>query len=104
MSASTSSLPGASASFLSGPVTPGRFDERTLTSINLGGAVIPQPATRDRAVLVRMDETHAGQVTQTSSAGIRIGRHPTSSLVVDDEGISRSHARIFCMGYTFLIE
>jgi two-component system cell cycle response regulator len=104
MTTSTSSLPGASVSLLSGPVTPGRFDERTLTSINLGGAIIPQPATRDRAVLVRMDETHAGQVTQASNAGIRIGRHPTSSLVVDDEGISRSHARIFCKGETYFIE
>src|SRR5262245_38275506 len=104
MSASTSGLPAASAAFPSGPITPGRFDERTLTSINLGGVVIPQPVTRDRAVLVRMDETHAGQITPTSNAGVRIGRHPTSSLVIDDEGISRSHARIFCKGETYFIE
>jgi diguanylate cyclase (GGDEF)-like protein len=102
MTTSTSGMPAAS--FPSGPVTPGRFEQRTLTSINIAGDVIPQPATRDRAVLVRMDEMHAGQVTPASGAGIRIGRHPTSTLVVDDEGISRSHARIFRKGETYFIE
>jgi two-component system cell cycle response regulator len=104
MTASTSGLPAASASFPSGPATPGRFEQHTLTSINIAEGVIPQPVMRDRAVLVRMDETHAGQVTPANGPGVRIGRHPTSSLVVDDEGISRSHARIFCKGETYFIE
>ena len=87
----------------SGPATPGRFEKQTLTNVTISVS-IPLPAQRDRAVLVRMDETHAGQVVPADGPDLRIGRHPTSSLVIDDEGISRSHARIHRKGNSYFIE
>ncbi len=100
----TSSAHPTSLAQPSGPATPGRFEQRTLTTVTMSSVTIPLPAQRDRAVLVRMDETHAGQVVPTDVVDLRIGRHPTSSLVIDDEGISRSHARILRKGNTYLIE
>jgi diguanylate cyclase (GGDEF)-like protein len=95
VSASVSIEPVAS-SLQSGPSTPGRFEQKTLMTLTMSEPQAPPvPLRRDRAMLVRMDEAHAGQVTTTDGPEIRIGRHPTSSLVLDDEGISRSHARVF---------
>ncbi|HEX3596955.1 MAG TPA: GGDEF domain-containing protein [Polyangiaceae bacterium] len=85
-------------------MTPNRFEQRTMTTVNMTAVTIPLPALRDRAVLVRMDETHAGQVILADGADLRIGRHPTSSLVIDDEGISRSHARIVRKGSSYFVE
>jgi len=100
----TSLNPSSNAASSNGPSTPGRFEQRTLTSINMGAVSIPQPAQRDRAVLVRMDDVHPGHVTLADGPELRIGRHPTSSLILDDEGISRSHARITRRGNAFIIE
>jgi two-component system, cell cycle response regulator len=94
------------SSMQSAPSTPGRFEQNTIMSINGSTArlVPPQPTKRDRAVLVRMDEAHAGQVTTTDGPEIRLGRHPTSTIVLDDEGISRSHARIFQSANRYYVE
>jgi diguanylate cyclase (GGDEF)-like protein len=99
----TQTTSGTPASSQTGPSTPGRFEQRTLTNVNVSASV-PLPAQRDRAVLVRMDETHAGQVIPADCPDLRIGRHPTSALVIDDEGISRSHARIVRKGAAYVIE
>jgi len=101
MTQTTSGTPASSQQ--SAPATPGRFEQRTLTNVNISAA-IPMPAQRDRAVLVRMDEAHAGQVIPADGPDLRIGRHPTSALVIDDEGISRSHARIARKGASYFIE
>jgi two-component system cell cycle response regulator len=100
----TSLNPGSGAAASAGPATPGRFEQRTLTSINMASVSVPQPAQRDRAVLVRMDDVHPGHVTAADGPELRLGRHPTSSLVLDDEGISRSHARILRRGNAYVIE
>ncbi|HEX4335744.1 MAG TPA: GGDEF domain-containing protein [Polyangiaceae bacterium] len=104
MTTTSSVFPAASMAQSSTPQTPTRFEQRTLTTVNMTAVTIPLPAQRDRAVLVRTDETHAGQVILADGVDLRIGRHPTSSLVIDDEGISRSHARIVRKGSTYFVE
>jgi diguanylate cyclase (GGDEF)-like protein len=53
------------------------------------------PVRQDRAVLVRMDSVEAGHVTSLTRTETRIGRNPENALVVEDEGMSRAHARVF---------
>lgn len=71
--------------------------EQTGRATDLG----PAPNTlqkRDRALLLRMDGVHAGQVQALEGGVITIGRHPKNSLSVDDTGVSRFHAEIHCDG------
>lgn len=53
---------------------------------------------RDRALLLRMDGVHAGQVISLEKEEITIGRQADNDLVVDDTGVSRHHARIVRVG------
>ncbi len=55
------------------------------------------------ALLLRMDGPHAGAVFVLKPPGT-IGRHPSNSLHIDDDGISRFHARISRDEQGFLIE
>jgi two-component system, cell cycle response regulator len=71
---------------------PSRLEQKTLTTEAFS---LRPPNLRDRAVLVRMDSIQAGQVTSLAGPEIRIGRHPDNAVVVDDEGMSRVHARVF---------
>ncbi len=52
------------------------------------------PEQRDRALLVRTDATNAGQVIKLSGDRFGLGRHPDNQACIDDDGISRFHARI----------
>ena len=52
------------------------------------------PEQRDRALLVRTDSTNAGQVIKLTGDRFGLGRHPDNQACVDDDGISRFHARI----------
>jgi len=49
---------------------------------------------RDRAILLRMDGVHAGQVMALDEAKATIGRHPSNDIIIDDSGVSRHHAEI----------
>jgi hypothetical protein len=74
-----------------------RLEQKTIinpTSTNLE-LVPPVPLARDRAVLVRLDATMAGHVTSPDGPECRMGRHPDNQLALDDDGISRVHARIY---------
>ena len=51
-----------------------------------------------------MDSIQAGQVTSLDGPEIRIGRNAINSLVVDDEGMSRSHVRVFYEGGQYFAE
>jgi two-component system, cell cycle response regulator len=75
-----------------GAKQPSRLEQKTLTSEAFS---LRPPNMRDRAVLVRMDSIQAGQVTSLDGPEIRIGRHPDNAMVIDDEGMSRVHARVF---------
>jgi len=60
-------------------------------------SIVPHALTqRDRALLLRMDGVHAGQVIPLEEGTITIGRHPKNSLVIDDTGVSRDHAELLC--------
>lgn len=49
---------------------------------------------RDRGLLVRIDAVNAGQVFTMNTNSFTLGRHPDNSGCVDDQGISRFHAKI----------
>jgi len=83
------------------PEVPGRLEQKTLT--NEAFSVLPAPR-KSRAVLVRMDSRGAGQVTSLTNPEQIIGRQPTNGVVVDDEGISRTHARIVVEDGRYFIE
>ncbi|HET9957764.1 MAG TPA: GGDEF domain-containing protein, partial [Polyangiaceae bacterium] len=48
----------------------------------------------ERALLIRMDGIHAGSVIALDQFPFGIGRHPTNQLRIDEESISRFHAKI----------
>jgi diguanylate cyclase (GGDEF)-like protein len=52
------------------------------------------PEERDRALLVRTDATNSGQVFKLQGEVFGLGRHPENQICIDDDGISRHHARI----------
>lgn len=89
-----------------GPVTPGRGEQKTLTSITSTNLqIVPPPAAqRDRAVLVRMDAAHAGQVSAIEEGELRLGRHQNNGIVLEDDGISRVHARIYKQDESYFVE
>jgi diguanylate cyclase (GGDEF)-like protein len=74
-------------------------DDEIVTEVGMRatdyGSRPPVPSTRDRAVLLRMDGVHAGQVFVVGSGGCTLGRHPTNQVRLDDAGISRFHSRVF---------
>nr|PZN20309.1 MAG: GGDEF domain-containing protein [Pseudomonadota bacterium] len=72
-------------------------DEPRTTEINLRLSDFsgPQsPALAQRALLIRMDGVHAGLVVAIESFPFTIGRHATNALRIDEESISRFHARL----------
>jgi diguanylate cyclase (GGDEF)-like protein len=62
------------------------------------------PALVDRAVLLRMDGVQAGQIIGMEHWPFTVGRHPTNSLRIDEDSISRSHARIVRSGDEYTVE
>ncbi len=87
---------------------PGFQEERTMDlsmrSTDFGVSPVPQPTRRDRAMLLRMDGVGAGQVVSVASPPFSIGRHATNRLPVDDDSISRFHARLVCEGDDYYVE
>jgi two-component system, cell cycle response regulator len=49
---------------------------------------------RDRALLVRIDATNSGQVHTLAGSVFSLGRHPDNAVCIDDQGLSRYHAKI----------
>lgn len=76
--------------------------ERTGRATDYGS--IPAPLeVRDRAVLLRMDGVHAGQVVSLEDGEKSIGRHPGCDIVIDDAGVSRNHAKLTKSGTEFTL-
>lgn len=94
-------VPNASGPSL--PATP-RLPRKTLAGMDFGNLEVAPPTLRDRAVLVRMDSIEAGRIHTLDAAELRIGRMTGNEVVVDDSGISRSHARLYRSGNTYVIE
>jgi two-component system cell cycle response regulator len=80
---------------------PSRAEQKTITNESFS---LRPPVLRDRAVLVRMDSIQAGQVASLEGPEIRIGRHPDNGLVIDDDGMSRVHARVFYEDGAYFVE
>lgn len=49
---------------------------------------------RDRALLVRVDSVNAGRLWRIEQGPFGLGRHPDNQGLLDDDGISRFHARV----------
>lgn len=65
--------------------------DEDITSTNPSSA---EMIVRDRGLLVRIDAVNAGQVFTVNSKEFTLGRHPDNNGCVDDQGISRYHAKI----------
>jgi diguanylate cyclase (GGDEF)-like protein len=61
-------------------------------------------AERDRALLLRMDGTEAGEVQSLEKDSLQIGRHPTTDIPVNDHGVSRVHARVYRLNGVHFVE
>ncbi len=57
-------------------------------------ATAPSMSRAERALLLRMDGVHAGSVIAVDHLPCTVGRHPTNTLRIDEDSISRHHARI----------
>ena len=68
-----------------------RLEQQTLTNEVFS---LRPPQERDRAVLVRMDSVQAGSIASLDGFETRIGRSADNTVVVDDEGISRTHISV----------
>ncbi len=86
------SIPSAQPSWRDAP-TLDPITEQTgrATELSLIPVVVQK---RDRALLLRMDGVHAGQVISLDKANMTVGRHPENLIVIDDTGVSRHHAEI----------
>jgi two-component system cell cycle response regulator len=62
------------------------------------------PSIVERPVLLRMDGVQAGQIIGLEQWPFTVGRHPTNSLRVDEDSISRFHARIVRSGEEYIVE
>jgi diguanylate cyclase (GGDEF)-like protein len=83
-------------------------EERTmdisLRSTDFGVGPTTQPQLRDRAMLLRMDGVGAGQVLSVAQSPFTMGRHATNQLPIDDDSISRFHARFVCEDGKYFVE
>jgi diguanylate cyclase (GGDEF)-like protein len=80
-----------------------RTMEVSMRSTDLGGTPVA-PAPVERAVLLRMDGVQAGQIVGLEQWPFTVGRHPTNQLRVDEDSISRFHARIVRSGDEYMVE
>jgi diguanylate cyclase (GGDEF)-like protein len=62
------------------------------------------PSVADRAVLLRMDGVQAGLIVGLENFPFTVGRHPTNLLRVDEDSISRFHARIVRSDDEYVVE
>lgn len=69
------------------------------------GKMAIAPAAKDRALLVLLTGIHAGQVHRLDDhAPSVLGRSSDSDIIVDDAGVSRSHARLTKNAETWTFE
>ena len=88
----------------SSPFQEERTMDISLRSTDFGVGPTVQPLLRDRAMLLRMDGVGAGQVLSIAETPFTMGRHATNQLPIDDDSISRFHARFVCEGDKYFVE
>jgi diguanylate cyclase (GGDEF)-like protein len=72
-------------------------DDTSTVDISIGFGDSPLATTANRAaraLLMRMDGVHAGSVFAVDQLPCTIGRHASNTLRIDEDSISRFHARI----------
>lgn len=79
-------------------------DERTAIVSLSELRSIPKKVSKDRFLLVRVKGAELGRVSRLLPEQFRIGRSPECQLWLNDDGVSRKHARIVLEGTTHLIE
>jgi diguanylate cyclase (GGDEF)-like protein len=79
-------------------------DPGDLTGQTSSGRPPNELTRRDRALLLRLDGTSAGQGFSLGQDAVQIGRHPTTGLTLQDRGVSRIHARVYCQHGVHWIE
>ena len=88
----------------SSPFQEERTMDISLRSTDFGVGPTTQPLLRDRAMLLRMDGVGAGQVLSIAQTPFTMGRHATNQLPIDDDSISRFHARFVCEDGKYFVE
>ena len=86
------------------PFQEARTMDISLRTTDFHGGPASQPALRDRAMLLRMDGVGAGQVVSVAQTPYTMGRHATNSLPIDDDSISRFHARFVIEDGKYIVE
>ncbi len=66
--------------------------------------LVAKPDARNRTLLVRIDSADAGQVHSLNEDQFTLGRHPENNVCIDDQGLSRYHARLVKKGDKYWIE
>jgi two-component system cell cycle response regulator len=88
---------------LGGFLPEARTMEVSMRSTDIGGAPVV-PSAVDRAVLLRMDGVQAGLIVGVEQFPFTVGRHPTNVCRIDEDSISRFHARIVRAGEDYVVE
>jgi two-component system, cell cycle response regulator len=86
------------------PFQEARTMDISARTTDFGVAPSSLPQRRDRAMLLRMDGVGAGQVVSVGQTPFSLGRHATNKLPIDDDSISRFHARFVCEEGEYYVE
>ncbi|MEZ4227014.1 MAG: GGDEF domain-containing protein [Polyangiaceae bacterium] len=62
------------------------------------------PSSPDRHMLVRMDSASVGKLHTLEGPELRLGRHASCHVVLEDDGVSRRHARLVREGSHYVLE
>jgi two-component system cell cycle response regulator len=75
-------------------------NEEPSTSVESSSARTPalQPQASLRTVLIRMDGVGAGRLSRVESDSVVLGRDANCEVSIDDQGVSRRHARLTRVG------
>jgi diguanylate cyclase (GGDEF)-like protein len=79
-------------------------DDHENTKLIASGTNAPSPKGRDRPFLIVIGGGSAGEMYDLQQSELIIGRGRSSTIRFDDEGVSRSHARVICAGGDVHIE
>lgn len=86
------------------PFQEARTMDISLRTTDFGVGPLSAPGLRDRPMLLRMDGVGAGQVVSIGQLPFTMGRHASNKLSIDDDSISRAHARFVLEDGKYYVE